>query len=445
MMGALPAMLLKDLRLIYRRKLLLIVLLLYPFVFIGIVGITFTGGRKVAVGVVVPGSEKEERIWMEGEPLGVEELVDRYVGEIADVRYYSEAEDAEDKLRRHLLDAVLVLPEHFLEDLKTLDESATVTAVLDESNPWAAASGESAIRAALSRINRAVVEEKMRAVDAGLQVLISGGDFFGSEVIGMNTVIRDLEEVRGAVEDPVLRDKLKEELALARTVVEDLGDAAVYLRATALPLDLEVVGVSGKALRLDSGLLPLFLGLSTLWTGILSTASLVSMEEASGMRVRLRVAGASEYLSVMSKAMVAGAVVAVQSLVMSAAAVVFSGAPAAGIAPVMLISCLAALSSIGIGIIIAAFSRDTSTAVIISVLVTMPLIFLSGAVFPLGQMPQLLRVFVRFLPFTWAFEAMGGAMLRGDAAGFILQRSAIILVMGLALLGAGFLALRRGE
>jgi len=445
MRGRLQALFLKDLRLISRRRMLLAVLLLYPFVFMGVVGLTFSGGRRIAVGVVLPEEPEGQRVWMEGEPLGTRELVERYLGGSAEVRYYQDREEAVDMLRRHLLDAVLILPEGFLEALKTLDETAKVTAVLDESNPWAASAGESALRSSLSRINEAVVEEKMRTVEAGLQVLITGGDFFGSEIIGMERVIRDLEEVKEALEDPGLRERLNEELDLARTVVEDIGDASSYLRATAMPLDLEVVGVSGKALRLDSGLLPLLLGLSTLWTGILCAAALMSMDEASGMRRRLHVAGIPDCLTLGSKALVAAAVVAAQSLVMSAAAVLISGAPATGIAPVLLIACVTSLSSIGIGIIIAAFSRETSTAVIISVLVSLPLIFLSGAVFPLGQMPAFLRTLVRLIPFTWAFEAMGGAMLRGDSVGDTLASSAVILGMGIALLGAGLMATRRGD
>lgn len=445
MRGRLPALFWKDLRLITRRRMLLTVLILYPFVFMAIVGLTFSGGRSIAVGVVLSGDAEEQRLWIEGQPLGTRELVERFLGVFTEIRYFEDREEAVDKLRRHMLDAVLVFPEGFLEALKTLDKKAKVTAILDESNPWAASAGESTLRSSLSLINKAVVEEKLRAVEAGLRVLITGGDFFGSEIIGMKRVIRDLEEVREALEDPSLRERLKEEIKLARTVVEDIEDASTYLRATAMPLDLEVVGVSGEALRLDSGLLPLLLGLSTLWTGILCAAALMSMDEATGMRVRLRVAGIPAFLTIGSKALVAAAVAAAQSLIMSITAVLLSGAPAKGIAPVLLIACVTSLSSIGIGIIIAAFSRETSTAVVTSVLVSLPLIFLSGAVFPLGQMPGWLRILVRLLPFTWAFEAMGGAMLRDDSAGAILSSSAVILGMGIVLLGAGVLAMRKRD
>ena len=435
----------KDMKLIVRRRLLLALLILYPFAFMGVIGLTYGAGRKASVGVVMGADDAGSKVWVDGEPLGARDIVDRYVGEAADVRYVKSEEDAVEGLRRGKLDAVLIMPDDLVERLRTLNQSAGVKAIVDEANPWMASASESALRGALSRINRAVVEEKLQAVNAGLQVLITGGDFFGNEVIGMQTVIRDLEEVRSALEDPFLREKLQNELSLARTIVEDLGEASDYLRATALPIELEVVGISGKALRLDSAALPLLLGLSTLWTGVLCAAVLLGMEEEWGMRRRLRMTAAKDMTVMAAKASVALLIVFGQSLVMMVVSMLVVHADPASIPASLMVICLTSLSSIGIGLLVAAFMRESAGAVIVSVMICLPLLFLSGAVFPLGQMPSYLRAISRLIPFTWAFEALGGVMMRSDPIMGTLKRSGVLLGMGVLLLLLGSLVQKRAD
>jgi hypothetical protein len=435
----------KDMKLIVRRRLLLALLILYPFAFMGVIGLTYGAGRKASVGVVMGADDAGSKVWVDGEPLGARDIVDRYVGEAADVRYVKSEEEAVEGLRRGKLDAVLIMPDDLVERLRTLNQSAGVKAIVDETNPWMASASESALRGALSRINRAVVEEKLQAVNAGLQVLITGGDFFGNEVIGMQMVIRDLEEVRAALEDPFLREKLQNELSLARTIVEDLGEASDYLRATALPIELEVVGISGKALRLDSAALPLLLGLSTLWTGVLCAAVLLGMEEEWGMRRRLRMTAAKDMTVMAAKASVALLIVFGQSLVMMVVSMLVVHADPASIPASLMVICLTSLSSIGIGLLVAAFMRESAGAVIVSVMICLPLLFLSGAVFPLGQMPSYLRAISRLIPFTWAFEALGGVMMRSDPIMETLKRSGVLLGMGVLLLLLGSLAQKRAD
>ncbi len=187
-------------------------------------------------------------------------------------------------MRAGQVEAVLVVPADFIQRMQTLDDSATVRVIIDQSNLFQATFSETSVRGALSRVNRILVEEKLSAVNAGLQVLVSGGDFFGNPVIGMRDVVANLETVKAALTDPELQAKLEEELVLARTLIDDLGDSADYLQGTAMPLEVRIDGISGRSLGVNETVVPLLLGLSTLWTGILCAAILLSMEEEEGMR-----------------------------------------------------------------------------------------------------------------------------------------------------------------
>jgi ABC-type polysaccharide/polyol phosphate export permease len=442
-------MMVKDAKVILRHRMLLIILLLYPFVFMAIIGLTFSENRDLRLGVVyerAAGTAADGgKIWIEGEPYDDRGLVERFLGEIASIEEYPDVAAAEDALRAGQVDAVLVIPADFVQRMQTLYDSATVQVIIDQSNLFQAASSETSVRGALSRINRILVEEKLRAVNAGLEVLVSGGDFFGNPVIGMREVVANLETVKAALTDPVLQAKLEEELVLARTLIEDLGQSADYLRGTAMPLEVKIDGVAGRSLGLNETVVPLLLGLSTLWTGILCAAILLSMEEEEGMRRRLRLTRMHDFTFISAKAAFAFVIVFVQSLIMCLIALALYPSLASNVFLSLLVVSLTAFSSIGIGILIAAATREVSSAIIISVLVSFPVIFLSGAIFPLNQMPGYMRVIARLIPFTWAFDTLNGVMLRGDPFSLVLRNLLVIVAWGLGLLLLGAWLVRRND
>ncbi len=317
--------------------------------------------------------------------------------------------------------------------------------IVDQSNMFRAASLEMSVRGALSRVNRIVVEEKLRSVITGLNVLVSGGDFFGSQVIGMDQVIDNLEEVQAALDDPELQARLEEELVLARTIIDDIDSASDYLRGTAMPLEVEITGVSGRTLSLSESVVPLLLGLSTLWTGILCAAILLSMEEEDGMRRRLRLTRMKDFTFISAKSTTAFLIVFAQSLVMCLIALLLYPSLSSNVFLSLLVVSLTSLSSIGIGILIAALTREVASAIIISVLVSFPVIFLSGAIFPLNRMPDYMQAAARLIPFTWAFDTLNGVMLRADPFSMVLRNLLVLAAFGAGLLFLGTWLIRRTD
>jgi ABC-2 type transport system permease protein len=212
-----------------------------------------------------------------------------------------------------------------------------------------------------------------------------------------------------------------------------------------MPLEVKIDGVAGRSLGLNETVVPLLLGLSTLWTGILCAAILLSMEEEEGMRRRLRLTRMHDFTFISAKAAFAFVIVFLQSLIMCLIALVIYPSLASNVFLSLLVVSLTAFSSIGIGILIAAATREVSSAIIISVLVSFPVIFLSGAIFPLNQMPGYMRVIARLIPFTWAFDTLNGVMLRGDPFSLVLRNLLVIVAWGLGLLLLGAWLVRRND
>jgi len=387
-----------------------------------------------------------ESLWLEGENYDASGLVKRFSQDVSDIKEYASVSQAREDLKQGRVDAVIVLPRGFVHKLKTLEEIAYVPVILDQSNLVKAEFAETSIRGFLSRINEAVVESKMEAVIAGLRILVSGGDFFGTEIVGLAQVQEDLERIRQELEGrPDLQQTVDIGIDMADTVSENVEEAAEYLRATALPIELEISSVAGRTLSAKDAVVPALIALSILWTGILSGAILMVVEEEEGMRMRLRLTQMGRFALVGSKLVLATAVVFIQSAVMLLIAVAVFGAFASNIPLALLVIAAASFSAIGIGLVIAAFARQVAGAVILSVLVAFPLIFLTGAVFPLSQMPDFMQWIARAVPLTYAIEALSGVMLRGEGLVDVAWRIGVLIAFGVGLLAIGSILVRRRE
>lgn len=387
-----------------------------------------------------------EVLWIDDTAYDAAALMEKFAGDVAEIRVYPGELQAEEDLREGRVDAVIILPRGFVHRLKTLEEIARVRVLLDQSNLVKAEFAETSIRGFLSRINQAVVESKMQAVVAGLRVLVTGGDFFGTEVVGLEQLREDLYRIREALQDrPDLVEPVQVGIDLADTVIEDVEDAAEYLRATALPIELEITSVAGRTLSAKDAVIPALIALSILWTGILCGAILMVVEDEEGMRVRLGMTGTGPLALLGSKLALAAAVVFLQSAVMLFLAVLILGTFASNIPSALLIIALASVSSIGIGLLVAAYARQVAGAMILSVLVTFPMIFICGAVFPLSSMPAFMQVLARAVPVTYAVEALSGVMLRGESLGGVTPQLIALAAFGAVLLFLGSLLARRRE
>lgn len=385
-----------------------------------------------------------ESLWMEGRAFDSSSLLSDFSRDVAEVREYAERSAAMEDLREGRVDAVLLIPPGFVRRLKALEKVAEVEVVLDQSSLVKAEFAETAVRGFLSRISERVVEEKMRAVVAGLWVLVEGGDFFGTQVVGLSRIKEDLVGIRERLADePELAASLEEGIGLADAVMEDIGEAADYLRSTALPVELRITSVAGRPLAAKDAVVPSLIALSMLWTGVLCGAVLMVLEDEEGMGVRLRLTEMGPLALVGSKLLLAAGIVFVQSAVMLLLAVAVFGAMASNIYLALVTIALSSLSCIGMGLVVAAFARQVAGAVILGLLFSFPLVFITGIIFPLNLMPSFMRVLARAIPLTYSVEALSGVMLRGEGPAGVLGDWLALLGFGLFFLALGSLLVRR--
>ena len=87
--------------------------------------------------------------------------------------------------------------------------------------------------------------------------------------------------------------------------------------------------------------------------------------------------------------------------------------------------------SLGVGLFISTISQTMYQAQQTSVLIMLPTLLLSGFLFPIETMPQVIQFFTRFIPLTYYLRVVRSIVLKGAGPEQIWQDVAILAVFGL--------------
>jgi ABC-2 type transport system permease protein len=96
----------------------------------------------------------------------------------------------------------------------------------------------------------------------------------------------------------------------------------------------------------------------------------------------------------------------------------------------ILLLILTVFSFIGIGIMISAIASEQETAMTIMMTVMFPMMFLSGAFFPIQQMPTALQWISKAIPLTYSVEALRKCIVLGTGISGMLTEVWVMLAFG---------------
>ena len=206
---------------------------------------------------------------------------------------------------------------------------------------------------------------------------------------------------------------------LEREVVKMFRQRTRLVSAMVRPLIwLFVIGAGfGTVLGRVSGgnyqqfLAPGVLGMTALFGAMLAALTLVYDKESGVMRM-LIVAPFAHYWIIIAKTLSAALAGFVQALLL----LVILGllgflSMKMSFALLALGIVMTALSCAGIGILVAAFTRTLDNFAAIMNFVIFPVFFLSGALYPIDNLPALLKIAAMVNPFTYAVDLLKHAML----------------------------------
>ncbi len=107
------------------------------------------------------------------------------------------------------------------------------------------------------------------------------------------------------------------------------------------------------------------------------------------------------------------------------------------------LSPLFMLTTLGLGLFISTVSKTQQQAMLSAVFFMIPMIILSGFVFPIENMPKLIQFFTYLVPLRYYLAIIRGLFLKAVGLEALWQEALALLVFGLAILGLSVLRFKK--
>jgi ABC-2 type transport system permease protein len=181
---------------------------------------------------------------------------------------------------------------------------------------------------------------------------------------------------------------------------------------------------------------------------MITTATVMVRENVTGTLRRLQLTGIGAGVLLLGVTLSQMAAAAIQVPVTFGAAVVMGFQNNGSLVLAMAIGLLVALSAVGVGLIVACFARNDGEATNLASVALVPMVFLSGALFPMpavalftigGQTVELYDL----LPATHAAEAMRQVLIFGTGPADIAYELVMMAMLSVLLFSIGVVLYQR--
>lgn len=421
-------LLIKDLQILRRSPLLLVLLVLYPVVISTLIGLALSRGPdKPQVAFVNNVPEGDTEFNLGGEVLDASSYADQLFDAIDPVRVKTRAEAVE-KVRSGEVLGALIVPEDATEKLRNAlslsgaPELPTLEVVYNQEDPIKAEFVESTIKARLADANKALSDELTKVSGTYLDILLRGGSFRilgqGFDVLGLENTKKVLEGVReGLPADDPGRPALDQVIRFAGLAIDNLDLSDEILGAIGEPLQVKRTVLDGASTPLDRFAIAVAVTISLMFVTVLLAAGMLALEREEHAFGRLVRGLVSRTTLVAEKIVLAALCALVVTLLMLAGLSVFVALDA-GRAPLWVPALAAGGLAFGaMGVALGALAREVRAASLLAFLLSLPIAFL--ALVPSGAVSEglydVIRVISAVFPFRPALDAVDAAV--NDAGG----------------------------
>jgi len=218
-------------------------------------------------------------------------------------------------------------------------------------------------------------------------------------------------------------------------IVGSLGQPVLFFLSLGYGLG-HVFQASGQGNYINF-LAPGIIGMAIIFTSIFNGMQVI-WDRQFGFLKETLVAPVSR-LSIMLGRTLGGATVAtLQGCLVLAVVIVAGFRPDSWImiVPTILVMCLVGLLFSALGIMVASFLRDMQGFQLIMNFLVMPLFFLSGALFPLDNVPTALFLIARLDPLSYGIDAMRALLINTSTFGLTLDIG-VLAIFTVVFLGLG--------
>jgi ABC-type multidrug transport system permease subunit len=174
---------------------------------------------------------------------------------------------------------------------------------------------------------------------------------------------------------------------------------------------------------------PISIAIVLFLTTILLTTISTIQERKEGVAFRIMNAPVSKMSWVLGKILGQLFFAVLISLIILAITFFLFGVPLVGsVFDLAIVVFFIAFSFISLGLFITIFAKEYSTAILASLLVMTPMVFLSGAIFPTSFMPRLIAGIAEILPLTVANTLLSAVIVKGIPLGLLIPDMLVLLI-----------------
>ena len=444
--------LLKDLQILRRSPLLMVLLVAYSASIALMIGAaTRENPDKPRVAFLNQVKPQDDEFTVAGQRLKASSYADQLFESVTPVTVSDRAE-AERKVRRGDVVAAIIVPADTTARLRAALALAgdqpppTLKVIYSGADPIQTRAVEATIKGRLADANQAISEQLTKAAAKDLDVLLRGGGFglFDDDldVLGLERSEQILAKaIADLSADSKQRGELERVRRFAQMAVENLDLAGPVLKSVGEPLKLDRQVVNARSTPDDRYYVAVALTLSALFVALLLGAGMLALEREEHTYARLARGLVSPFELIAAKITLAALMAFAVTALMSACVALFVSL-SLGSAPLWLAAIAIACVAFGTaGVALGAVAPDVRAASLLGVLIALPMAFI--ALIPpsavTAELGDLIRVVSAPFPFRPALKAVDGALSGGTVTTPVVH---LLILIGLYGMVARFAARR---
>jgi ABC-2 type transport system permease protein len=394
----------KDLLILGRSRLLLVVLIAYPIAIALLIGLAISrspGKQRVAI---VDETPPGQTIQVGGERVEVSKYTEKLFSQVQSLSVPTRAQAVKEIESGRVLAAV-VIPADIASRVASGVSPGSVE-VLYNGNALEQSIVRSQLASALAQANLGFSEQLQRAATQVIDSLLKGGNIgiLGAPtLVGLNQISPQLRAIIAREPPGANRAALERIAAFAGFASQNLGVAKSALSTIGQPIEVKSTVVQGRRTPLDSFAVVVAVSVSLMFVSVLLAAGGVAIEREEHALPRLARGLVSREAIIAEKGLLASSCSLPLAFAMLAGIGAFVSLQWSRVGLWLLALAFAALAFAALGVAIGALAREVRAASLLAFLLSLPLAFL--ALVPPGSVASGVEAGINAVSFVFPFKA----------------------------------------
>jgi hypothetical protein len=432
--------LLKDVQILRRSKLLVGLLIVYPIAIATLMGFALSSGpEKPRVAYLNQVPPNRATIRLGEEKINIRTYTEQLLGAIQKVPVQSR-DQAVETVRSGAALAALVIPPDFAVKLSNGGFSSASIEVIYNGDALKLSLVDSTITSKLALADAALSGQISRLANGYIDVLLDGGaiDVLGTHfpILGLKNSTRRIDAVLADKPTAANKRRLGPVSKFAHLALANSGRATAVLSTVQQPVDVERTVLNGRRTPLDAFAVAVAVTVSLMFVCVLLASGLLALEREENTFTRLTrgLVGGGWLLT--TKVTLAAACSFAVTLAMLLGVSLFVPLDYGRIGLWLIALGCSAIAFATMGIAIGSLAREVRAASLLAFGLALPIAFLalvpSGGVAPL--LYDVIRVISAVFPFKASLEAIDAA-INGSSPGIaqaLAHLAALVVVFGAA-------------